>query len=239
MMPRKSSMVFINYSEYSCVWCFCLVWLNESWWQKSNDGLWDFSLKCLWSLLRMDIFLSTVPLPATSLAPRSSQLQLYVYLLAIVHIILCSSRSSDNCQVHIQLIPKGLSSIHCTLLSFFKHFSYFHVPYSNCSSDFLTSSMASPLKWELMILSVSLSIHPTACKNVWAGKKQRCSKSWKFYQHNIITQIESKRLHELSSVTFTSVDVSVKECVSELLNVVELNAVCKYLRSQLPFERNK
>lgn len=134
-MPRESSMVFINYSEYSCVWCFCLVWLNESWWQTSNDGLWDFSLKCLWSLLWMDIFLSTAPFPAISLPPRSSQLWLCVYLLAIAHIILCSSHSSDNCQVHMQLIPEGLSSIHHTLLSFW--------PYS-ASLTFMSPTQTAP-----------------------------------------------------------------------------------------------
>lgn len=165
MMPRESSMVFINYSGYSCVWGFCLVWLNESWWQISNDGLWDFSLKCLWSLLRMDIFLSTAPLPAASLTPRSSQLWLSVYLLAIAQIILCSSHNSDNCQVHIQLIPEGLFSTHHMLLSFWPYStSYFYVPYSNCSRTFLTSSTANPLKTELKILSISLSIHPAGVK---------------------------------------------------------------------------
>lgn len=81
-----------------------------------------------------------------------------------------------------------------------QHFSYLYVPYSNCSRTFLTSSMASPLIWELMILSISLSIYPAVWKNVWAGKKgkkQRCSKWWKLNQRNIITQTESKRLHEL------------------------------------------
>lgn len=218
----------------------------------SNDGLWDCSLKCLWSLLWVDIFLSMVRLPAISLTPRSSQLWLHVYLLAVAQIILCSSQSSENCQVHIQLIPEGLSSTHHTLLSFWPYstsltFMSFMFSYlsrnSNCSRTFLTSSMARPPKWEWMILSMSLSIHPAVCKNVRPWKKPRCSKLWKFNQQNVITQIESKRLHkqplQKQSVTFTSVDVSVKEHLTESPHIFELNVVCKYFRSQLLFEGKK
>lgn len=88
-------------------------------------------------------------------------------------------------------------SPHTVILLALQQLSYLCVPYSNCSRTFLTSSMANPLKWELMILSISLSIHPAACKNVWSWMKQSCSKLWKFNQHNIIIQIEAKRLYML------------------------------------------
>lgn len=49
----------------------------------------------------------------------------YVYLSIIAQIILCSSHNSDNCQVHIQLIPEGLSFIYHMLLSYWPYSSSF------------------------------------------------------------------------------------------------------------------
>lgn len=81
-------------------------------------------------------------------------------------------------------------SAHAVTLLALQQFSYLYASHTHCLITFLTSSMAlPPLKWELMVLSVSLDIHPAACKNVWVWMTQRCSKSWKFNQHNIITQI--------------------------------------------------
>ena len=150
------------------MWSFLPVCLNESWWRTSNGGLWDFSLKCLRSLLWMVIFLSTAPLPATCLTPGFSQLWLYVYLSVIAQIILCSSQSSDNCQVHIQLIPNpwrpAFHSPHAVILLALQQFSYLYASHTYCPITFLTSSMEKPLKWELMVLGISLAIHPAACK---------------------------------------------------------------------------
>lgn len=142
MSPRESRLFFINYSEYSCVWSFLLVCLNESWWQTSNGGLSDFSLQCLQSLLWMDIFPSTVPLPATCLIPGSSQLWLCLPL-----------RYSSNYVVFLtQLwqLPGShtanpwrpvFHSPHAVILLALQQFSYLYASHTHCSMTFLTSSM--------------------------------------------------------------------------------------------------
>lgn len=79
--------------------------------------------------------------------------------------------------------------VHAVILLALQQFSYLYASPTHCTITFLTSFMASPFKWELMVLSISLAIHPAACKNVWVWMNQRCSRLWKFNQHSIITQI--------------------------------------------------
>lgn len=78
---------------------------------------------------------------------------------------------------------------HAVILLALQQFFYLYASHTHCPVTFLTSFMASPFKRELMVLSISLAIHPAACKNVWVWMNQRCSKLWKFNQHSIITQI--------------------------------------------------
>lgn len=190
MAPREGRMVFINYSEYSHVWSFLLGCLNESWWRTSNGGL----------RLESEAFTESFMdghLPDHSSSPcHLSQSRIFSALTLCLPL----SYSSNYIVFLTQLwqLPGPhtanpwrpvFHSPHAVILLALQQFSYLYASHTHCPITFLTSSMASPLKCELMVLSISLAIHPAACKNMWAWMNQRCSKLWKFNQHNIITQM--------------------------------------------------
>lgn len=168
MTPRKGRTVFINYSEYSCVQSFPLGCLNETWWWTSNGGLWDFSLNCLRSLLWMDIFPSTVPLPATCLNPGSSQLWLWLLLGYSSSCILFLTQLWQLPGPHTASPWRPVfHSPHTVILLALQHFSYLYASHIHYPINSLTSSMASPLKRELIVPSISPAIRPAVCKNAW------------------------------------------------------------------------